>query len=87
MSDDEYEFDVPDDASEDEAVAIAAVVNAHLAALEAAADTEESAEEPWNPRRWSFAGRVSVLQRRETRVPMSAPEDAWTAAGRTTRMR
>jgi hypothetical protein len=87
MSDHEYEFDVPDDASEDEAVAIAAVVNAHLAALEAAADAEESGDEAWNPRRWSFAGRVSALQRREVRVPESAPGDAWAAAGRTTRMR
>jgi hypothetical protein len=81
----DHEFDIPEDASEDEAVAIAAVLNAHLAALEAADEADESAG--WNPRRWSFAGRISALQRREARVPESAPEDAWTAAGRTTRMR
>jgi len=80
----DHEFDIPEDASEDEAVAIAAVLDAHLAALETA-DGESSPG--WNPRRWSFAGRISALQRRETRVPESAPEDAWTAAGRTTRMR
>jgi hypothetical protein len=81
----DHEFDIPEDASEDEAVAIAAVLNAHLAALEAAAEADEAS--PWNPRRWSFAGRISALQRREARVPESAPEDAWTSAGRTTRMR
>lgn len=81
----DHEFDIPDDADEDEAVAIAAVVNAHLAALEAAAEAEDSPG--WNPQRWTFAGRVSALQRRDVRVPESAPEDAWTAAGRTTRMR
>jgi primosomal protein N'' len=80
----DHEFDIPDDADEDEAVAIAAVLNAHLAAQEGEADSEATA---WNPRRWSFAGRVSALQRREARVPESAPEDAWTAAGRTRRMR
>ena len=80
------EFDIPDDASEDEAVAIAAVLNAHLAAR-GEGDEESDDSGAWNPRRWSFAGRVSALQRREARVPESAPEDAWTAAGRTTRMR
>jgi hypothetical protein len=79
------EFEVPDDADEDEAVAIAAVLNAHLAAQREGEEEEES--RTWNPRRWGFAGRVSVLQRREIRVPEAAPEDAWTAAGRTTRMR
>lgn len=82
----DHEFDIPDDADEDEAVAIAAVLNAHLAA-QREGDEESDDSEAWNSRRWSFAGRVSALQRREARVPESAPEDAWTAAGRTTRMR
>lgn len=82
----DHEFDIPEDADEDEAVAIAAVLNAHLAA-QREGDEEGGDSRVWNPRRWSFAGRVSALQRREARVPESAPEDAWTAAGRTRRMR
>jgi hypothetical protein len=79
------EFEIPESADQDEAVAIAAVVNAHLAALEAASMTASTDE--WNTRRWRFAGRVSSLQLRNVRVPEMAPSDAWTAASRTRRMR
>jgi hypothetical protein len=78
-------FDIPESATDDEAVAIAAVIRAHLAALEAASETDEGPD--WNDRRWRFAGRVSSLQRRRVRVPRAAPEDDWAAAGRTARMR
>jgi len=56
----EYDVAVPDDASDEEAAAIAAAVSAHLAALEAAA--AEGEEGPtWTGRKWSFAGRIEAL--------------------------
>ncbi|MGB9987672.1 acc operon protein [Salarchaeum japonicum] len=82
-----YNVSLPDDASEDEAAAIAAAVSAHLrdreaAAAAAAAETDEPS---WDGERWGFAGRVANLQSREVRVPDGAPTDAWSAAGRTER--
>jgi hypothetical protein len=78
---------IPDDAGPGEAAAIAAALGAHLhdeaaAAAEAAADEEPS----WDGDRWRFAGRVSQLQHRDVRVPLDAPTDPWTAAGRTDRL-
>jgi hypothetical protein len=77
---------IPDDATDDEAAAIAAVVSAHMrdqavAAAAAAAATEET----WQGRKWAFAGRADALQARPTRVPDSAPTNAWVAASRTRR--
>ncbi|QDX41716.1 acc operon protein [Salarchaeum sp. JOR-1] len=83
-----YSVSLPEDASEDEAAAIAAVVSAHLRdreAAAAAAAAEASGEASWNGERWEFAGRVAALQSREVRVPDGAPTDAWSAAGRTER--
>jgi hypothetical protein len=77
-------LNVPDDAEEDEAAAIAAVVRAHMRAQEAAAD-EDDVEPEWAGSRWRFTGRVNSLQNRMVRVPTDAPRDAWSAAGRTDR--
>ncbi|MFC4448183.1 acc operon protein [Halorussus aquaticus] len=77
---------VPDDATDEEAAAIAAAIGAHLRAQAAAAAAAESDDgETWRDRRWSFAGRLRGLQGRAGRVPESAPTDAWTASGRTDR--
>lgn len=78
---------IPDDASDEEAAAIAAAIGAHLRAREAAAAAAEDEEEDetWQGRRWAFAGRLRGTQGRAGRVPASAPTDAWTASGRTDR--
>lgn len=76
---------VPESASPDEAAAIVAAVEAHLAA-ERRTDTGSSSEEPaWTGRRWRFAARIETTQSRSVRVPLDAPSDDWTAAGRTDR--
>jgi hypothetical protein len=80
------DLDLPDDATEDEAAAIAAAVSAHMrdqavAAAAAAAATEET----WRDRKWAFAGRVDALQGRRTRVPDGTPTNAWVAASRAER--
>jgi hypothetical protein len=75
--------DVPDDADDAEAAAIAAAVRAHISADD---DEETASDRGWTGRRWRFRGRVDALQRRRVRVPTAAPQDAWTAAGRTDRL-
>ena len=79
-----------DDASTDEAAAIAVAVGAHLtdrqravaaAAAAAAADDDDS----WDGKQWSFSGRVEAVQKRSVRVRSDAPTDPWSAAGRTER--
>ncbi len=80
------ELSISDDASEDEAAAIAAAVSAHMrdqevAAAAAAADTEET----WQGKKWAFAGRVDALQGRTTRVSDGTPTNAWVAASRVDR--
>jgi hypothetical protein len=77
-------LDVPDDATDDEAAAIAAVVAAHLRDLEAQAATEDD-EETWTGEKWSFAGRLRSTRGHAARVPDGAPTDAWAASGRTDR--
>ncbi|WP_049970381.1 hypothetical protein [Haladaptatus cibarius] len=79
----DVELSIPPNASEEEAAAIAAAINAHLQDQRAAAESDE--EPDWNGKRWQFAGKVSQLQNRNVRVPRDAPTDAWSAAGRTTR--
>ena len=76
-------FDIPPDASEDEAAAIAAVVRAYVAE---STDEAETDDEAWRERRWRFAGRVDALQGRRIRPATDAPTDPWAAAGRTSRM-
>nr|WP_254535089.1 acc operon protein [Halomarina sp. BCD28] len=73
---------VPADADSEEAAAIAAAVRAHLAAEELAA--AEGEEETWEGLRWAFAGRARLDGPRQ-RVPLGAPTDAWSAAGRADR--
>jgi hypothetical protein len=90
MSDTQYEYDldVPDDADDVEAAAIAAAVGAHVtdrARAAAAAATGED-EEPWQGRKWSFAGRIEGLQNRSIRAAGTLPTDAWIASGRTDRL-
>ncbi|GAA0644777.1 acc operon protein [Salarchaeum japonicum] len=82
-----YSVSLPEDASEDEAAAIAAAVSAHLRDREAAAAAAaaEADGESWDGERWGFAGRVNALQSRDVRVPDGAPTDPWSAAGRTER--
>jgi hypothetical protein len=80
------DLDLPDDATEDEAAAIAAAVSAHMhdqavAAAAAAAETDET----WQDRKWTFAGRLDALQSRRTRVPDGTPTNAWVAASRAER--
>nr|WP_162829606.1 MULTISPECIES: acc operon protein [Halorussus] len=77
---------IPDDATDEEAAAIAAAIGAHLRAQEAAAAAAaDDGEESWRDRRWAFAGRLRGLRGRDARVPTSAPTDPWTASGRTDR--
>ncbi|WP_187347705.1 acc operon protein [Haloplanus rubicundus] len=83
-------LNVPDDADDAEAAAIAAAVGAHLtdrdrAVAAAAAAAAAGDEESWRGRKWAFAGRIDGLQGRSIRVPETAPTDGWTASGRTDR--
>lgn len=72
---------VIDDAKGDEAAAIIAAISAYLRNEERAGlgDTDE---ESWIGRRWTFAGRLKEQNHQGGRVPLSAPVDGWTAAGR-----
>lgn len=78
----DHDLSIPEDASDEEAAAIAAAVSAHLARLEAEAAATEDAEETWDDDKWAFAGRIAGLDSHGRRVPDDAPRDAWTAAGR-----
>ena len=74
---------IPDDASRDEAAAIAAALGGYLTERERAAAASET--ETWDGNRWTFAGRIEAIQGRRVRVPRDAPTDGWAAAGRTDR--
>lgn len=74
---------IPDDASSDEAAAIAAALGAHLTDRERAAATSET--ETWDGKRWAFTGKIEAQQDQRVRIPNDAPTDGWTAAGRTDR--
>jgi hypothetical protein len=82
MADDTTIPAVSDDADNEEAAAIAAAISAHLRSEELAVLQEADAEESWNGKRWAFTGRLREQKLRGERVPLSAPVDAWTAAGR-----
>jgi acetyl-CoA/propionyl-CoA carboxylase, PccX subunit len=75
---------IPDDASDEEAAAIAVALGTHLGDQERAA-AAGGGDETWDGKRWAFAGRVAALQSRQVRVPTAAPLDGWAAAGRTDR--
>jgi len=76
------ELELPDDADESEAAAIAAVFRTLTAEAEAAAGDGDG-----RPTRdpWAFSGRIDGLQSRRIRAPTGAPRDDWSAAGRTNR--
>jgi hypothetical protein len=78
------DLSIPPEATAAEAAAIVAAVGAHLRderAAAAAAATEGSPQ-GWRDRRWAFAGRTAAVGGRPHRVPLTAPTDDWTAAGR-----
>jgi hypothetical protein len=70
------------DASEDEAAAVTAAVEQWLAAERREYGDGSAADEPWDGRRFAFAGRVAKLTGESVRVPDGAPPDPWTAMGR-----
>lgn len=72
---------VPDDAKREEAAAIIAAISAHLR-NEEHARLGDTAEESWIGKRWGFASRLEEQDLQGGRVPLSAPVDEWTAAGR-----
>ncbi|KOX95253.1 hypothetical protein [Haloarcula rubripromontorii] len=79
-----------DDASTDEAAAIAVAIGAHLtdrqrAAAAAAAAAAADDGDGWDGKQWSFSGRVEATQKRSVRVRSGAPTDPWSAAGRAQR--
>jgi hypothetical protein len=85
MSASDPDISIPEDATDEEAAAIAAAVQSHLSALAAAAEAAADGDEDdatWDGKKWTFAGRVEALGGRSVRVPDGAPTDAWTAAGR-----
>lgn len=84
---DEASLSIPASASDEEAAAIAAAVEAHLAAERAVAAAMATSTEDltWLGRRWTFAGRLEGTTGRGARVPVEAPTDPWTAASRSDR--
>lgn len=75
-------------ADPEEAAAIVAVIRAQLdaeAAAREATNEDSDADRGWQGRRWAFKGRIRSLQHRSDRVPSEAPDDPWTASGRTDR--
>jgi hypothetical protein len=76
-----------DDADADEAAAVAAAIGAHMRDQELAAAAADGDSSPnWADGKWTFASKVARKRRRSVRVPTEAPDDPWTAAGRTDRM-
>ena len=75
---------VPEDATEEEAAAIAAALGTYLAEERGAAAVA-GGRRSWSGRRWTFAGRLGKLTGRAARVPEGAPSDGWSAAGRADR--
>ncbi len=67
---------IPAAATPAEAAAIVAAIDAHLATHR----VDDTPDDTWDGKRWSFAGRL----RENSRVVRSdqLPTDAWTAAGR-----
>ncbi len=84
---DPADLNLPDDASDDEAAAIAVAVAAHLRDREAAAaaTAAANADDGWDGKRWAFAGRLESVYGRSGRVPERTPTNPWAAAGRSDR--
>lgn len=78
-----YDTIIPDTASGEEAAVIAAAISIHLQAEERAALINAGDESTsWTGKRWAFANRLEQQHLTGGRVPLSAPNDAWTAVGR-----
>ncbi|AUX08988.1 hypothetical protein AArcSl_1357 [Halalkaliarchaeum desulfuricum] len=76
---------IPEDASDEEAAAIAAAIGAHLRDRAAAAAAAADSEPTWDDKRWAFAGRIEGLGTRgarDFRLREGTPTDPWTASGR-----
>jgi hypothetical protein len=89
-ADGDHRLDIPADATDEEAAAIAAALGAYLqdreratAAVAAAAAAGDA--DDWTDDRWRFSGRLANLQGRSRRVPTDAPTNPWAASGRTDR--
>jgi len=84
---DEGQLRVPEAATREEVAAIAAAVGAHLrdqelAAAAAASATADDDGSRWTGERFRYAGRLEDLTGTPHRVPLGAPDDDWTTAGR-----
>jgi hypothetical protein len=80
---DDRRLSIPPDATPEEAAAITAALEAHLATVRAAAADDTETEPGWTGRRWAFAGRLEATTGDAgRRVPDGTPADAWTAAAR-----
>jgi hypothetical protein len=85
----ELDIDLPDDADDEEAAAIAAAVGAHVRDSRLAAATTPETErtaDAWAGQRWVFAGRLRVVNGRSVRVTDATPADRWVAADRADRL-
>ncbi len=71
---------IPPDASPEEAAALAAAIDAHLAVT----GSDEGADdgETGNGRRWRLQSRIETVTGCSGRVPRQAPVDMWRAANR-----
>jgi hypothetical protein len=82
----EGRLQVPAAATREEAAAIAAAVGAHLRdqelAAAAAASAADGDADRWTGERFRYAGRLESLTGTPHRVPLDAPDDDWTTAGR-----
>ncbi|MFB6105704.1 MAG: acc operon protein [Halobacteriaceae archaeon] len=84
---DPADLDLPADATDEEAAAIAAAVSAHLSAMAAAAAAAAAdGTETWDGSRWAFAGRTAAVRGRAVRPTDATPRDPWTAASRVDRL-
>lgn len=77
-----YDLDIPAGASSEEAAAIAAAIDSHVAA-----DADDATEDhDWTGRRWRFTARIESIHGTTVRLPRRPPTSAWRAAGRTDRL-
>ena len=80
---------LPADASDEEAAAIAAAIAAYrseqAAATAAAAAAGDGDSEASSRRSWGFSGRLAGVGIESNRAPSSAPGDGWRAASRSDR--
>lgn len=80
MTDNTVPSIVPDNAEKEETAAIMVAVSAYLRNERAV--LSDPSEKSWTGKRWAFTGRLKEQRLKGGRVPLSAPVDPWTAAGR-----